>query len=225
MSDWPVFFITGIFSVWFLLYDLTVVFTSNLKDICLLCLRQIWVALMSQMQWCHWWCHQHHVVPKLVPNSSHASGFKWRNKSCFISFQSSCHNKWNLTLLLTLALLLLASCYTDSGTNGITWQKCYVAHFNHLDVMDAVVLFTMPLASHDADVRLSSVKWLKIIMLDLTDYHGLTCSGAINDAVSVILYHTGITWAKKSCTLFHLPQANKHNGAINNTICVMCFWH
>ena len=38
-------------------------------------------------------------------------------------------------------------------------QKHYVAHyFSHLDLMDTVVLLTMPLASHDGEASANSVK-------------------------------------------------------------------
>ena len=49
-------------------------------------------------------------------------------------------------------------------------QKCYIAYcFNYLDLINTMVLQSMPLTSHDADAIANSVKWLKRLccVLDL----------------------------------------------------------
>ena len=56
-------------------------------------------------------------------------------------------------------ITVLASCVTDNSINGITLPKCHAAHcFSYLELMNGMVLLTIPLVSHDADASANSVK-------------------------------------------------------------------
>ena len=85
-----------------------------------------------------------------------AIGIRWLEKSCYISFWPSrpkmkwCH-WWHCWDHVTLTASL-ASYDQDS----------YIEHcFSYLDVISAVALLTMALASHAADASANSVRWLK----------------------------------------------------------------
>ena len=80
-----------------------------------------------------------------------ANGITWPPKSCCVSFWSSSYNKCSGAIIW--------------HWHQYQWYhiaKNVVAHCcSHLKLMKAMVLLTMTLASHDADVSANSVKWLK----------------------------------------------------------------
>ena len=126
-------------------------------------------------------------------------------------------------------------------------HKSYITHyFNHLDTMNTVVLWRIPLASHDADACASSVKWLKKACwislqssgtnkaelhdhkchvapcfnhLDLTNKMvSLTMPAVLYD---VLIGANSITSPIESCfTLFQLSSPNEQNDATDNAVSI-----
>ena len=100
----------------------------------------ILIILAKQMQWCHWCCHWYHTT----------------KVSCFISFWSSWPHRWNGAIDDTVGII-----WHWHKHHGITWPKNVLHSFNHFDLMNTVVLMTMPQVSDDANVSPRSVKCLK----------------------------------------------------------------
>ena len=89
------------------------------------------------------------VLPLMMPLASHdrdagVNGLTWPQKSCC----SHCDHL-NLTDGIVPLITLLASCNTGTSISSIKWPNSYVAHsFSCLDLMNTVVLLTVPLATH-----------------------------------------------------------------------------
>ena len=66
-------------------------------------------------------------------------------------------------------------------------QKCHAtSNFNHLDLKNTVVLFMMPLVSHDMKVSASGVKWHKrSYKAPFWSFWPKECIGAIDDDICV----------------------------------------
>ena len=142
-------------------------------------LHLISIVPTSGMQWCHWWCQQHHVTLTPVPIASqyqvapHFNPLDIRNAVVpfLTTLVTVASHKQKIILHLILIILtnavvsliiLVASCDTDISINGIMWCKSSVTHcFRPLDLMNAMVLLIIPLAAHDADASANSVKLLK----------------------------------------------------------------
>ena len=113
-------------------------------------LHLILITLTYGIQWCHLWCHWHHVTPMPVlvvshhPKSEIAPHFEYLG----------------LRNVMVPLMVQSASCDTDSGANGVTWAKKHVApHFDCLDLENAVVSVMMPSASCDADTDNNGITW------------------------------------------------------------------
>ena len=66
------------------------------------------------------------------------------------------------------SMTLLASCDSDPSIMALHDQISFITHcYNHLDVMNTVVLLAVALASGDADVSGDSVKRTEKVMLHL----------------------------------------------------------
>ena len=90
------------------------------------------VPMVSQdqkwMQWCHWWCCLHHIL--LAPMQWH---------------------------LKTPTPIPLASFNANADASGIAWQKIITPHFNWPNLMNAMVLLMMLLASCHTDARANGI--------------------------------------------------------------------
>ena len=134
-------------------------------------------------------------MPLIMPLASHdaAAGISgWHHisqKSCCISFWSFCHKKWNGAIDDTVGIMWHWHYNVASHDQGSYDTHC----FNHLDLMNVLMLLKMPLASHSVGSA-NSVKWLKKpcctpFWSSLTKKWNSGIDGAI----------TGISKPKESC--------------------------
>ena len=111
---------------------------------------------------------------------------KWHymtKTSCCTSLQSSQPNECSGAIDSAIHM-------TWNSTNCIIWpKKTHVAPFlNHLDLMNGIVLLTMPLASYDSETSASSATLLKKSCQIFWVSWPNKCIGAIDNATSIIWY-------------------------------------
>ena len=106
-----------------------------------------WPKIILHTVWLSWL--NKYSVPLMIPLLSHdadAKGITWPKRSCCISFWSPWPNKWNGAIDDTVSY----NNYTS--INGIKWPKNYVALcFISVELMNTMVILTIPLIYHDAD--------------------------------------------------------------------------
>ena len=128
-------------------------------------LHPILIILGFKVQLYHWQCHQHHMMPMPAPNASHdqkshtAHYFEYHdwinamvplmmllNHMMLIPVASHDHaaspfDHLDVTNGMVQFMTPLASCDTDTSTNGNTWPKNYIAHcLKHLDLINITVI-------------------------------------------------------------------------------------
>ena len=105
----------------------------QMTETVLLCLVSIILTLKTK--WCHWQCHQCHIMLALVPTASHDQ--KSHDTPCF-----NCVYPMNKMVQL---MMHLTSHDSNAGTNDMTWLKTVISPpFHHCDLMNTIV----PLTAH-----------------------------------------------------------------------------
>ena len=119
----------------------------------------------------------------------------------------------SITNAMVLLTFLLALHDTDSGVNGITWQKSHVTPcFDHRGLWSVVVLLAMPLASCDADVLPACQMTEKSKVQPCFDHLYLTNGMVLLTMQSVSCgVKTSMTWPEGYHPIFfnHLAVRNK----------------
>ena len=183
-------------------------------------------SLDLRMLWNHWWCCQHHVTLTPVPITSH-------DQNVTLDFILIILTVTNSVVPLVIGIMVLmlmprvltwqkshVACHFDhlDITNAMVQlitlltsmvphdQKGYVAHcFHCLDLMNGMMLLTVPVALHDADISANSVKWLKnSCCISFQPSITNKCNGAFNDTISVMQCHNTEWWYYKS----HITSAS-----------------
>ena len=104
------------------------------------------------MQCCHWWHHWHHMILMHTPKASY-------DLKCHVGLHYSCLSLLNVVMPFSM---LLASCNTDAGANGIKLWKSHIApHFDCFNIRNAIVPSTILSTSYDARACTNSITWPK----------------------------------------------------------------
>ena len=167
-------------------------------------LHLILIILTKQLQWCHWWCQWDHM-----------------NKE--VDVASPFHHLAQTNGMVPL-MTLLPQWDSETNINGIRWPKSYVAQCSsNLDLINRVVLLTMPLVAHDADASADCVSWLKKSCRVLSQS---SWSNKCNGTFTVIwCQHWYHVTKDSSSTLFQSSWPSKQNIAIDNAISILSCSH
>ena len=152
------------------------------------------ITMTQGVQWCHWWCHQHHMM--LLSMASHEQNVMLHFISIMLIWGMQWFHWWCCWHHMMSVLRPMA----------LHDQRSHVAlHFNCLDLWNAVVSWMS--APCDDDASTSGITWPTKSWCMTKE-----CSGVIDDAGA-----NGITWPKKSCCIsFWLSWPKKYNGAIDD---------
>ena len=165
----------------------------------------ILIILTKEMEWCHWWFHWYHIMLMLVPRISHDQKVMLYLLLVILTYQMKWCYWWHSWLHVT----------ETQASKASNDQQSYVTHcFNYLDLMNTGVLFTMLLASHDADASTNIVKWLKMSScIWFWESKSNKCSNVVDDATSVRWCQSWHHMTKTSyCNLFQSSWPYKQNG-------------
>ena len=135
------------------------------------------------MQWCHIRCHECYVTPTPVPmlhliliilttnavvpvmmtlglHDADANGITWQKSHVASPFDHLCLRNGRVPLMKVLYHVPLTP-----ASVALHDKKSYVANcFSYLDLMNTVMLLTMPLASHDTYASSKSHTSEKVIL-------------------------------------------------------------